>query len=64
MQTDPRRYDYRISWSEDDQEFVATVEQFPSLSWLDLDQSQALEGCVRLVAEILENSVNTDEVPD
>ena len=27
-------YTYRVEWSEDDQEFVGTVAEFPSLSYL------------------------------
>lgn len=28
-------YTYRVSWSEEDAEFVATCAEFPGLSWLD-----------------------------
>ena len=38
MQTDTRpdvsHYTYRVSWSADDAEYVATCAEFPSLSWL------------------------------
>ena len=37
------RYTYRVFWSEDDQEFVATCLEFPSLSGLSKDQMQALK---------------------
>ena len=29
------RYTYRITWSEEDQEYVGLCVEFPSLSWLD-----------------------------
>ena len=29
------KYTYQTAWSEEDGEFVATVLEFPSLSWLD-----------------------------
>jgi hypothetical protein len=41
---------YRISFSLEDQEWVGTCEQFPSLSWLSRDPIMALEG-IRKVSE-------------
>jgi hypothetical protein len=31
------QYRYSVQWSPEDQEFVATVLEFPFLSWLDED---------------------------
>jgi hypothetical protein len=31
---DPTHYTYRVAWSVEDGEHVATVAEFPSLSWL------------------------------
>ena len=45
------RYTYRVQWSEEDQEFVATCAEFPYLSWLEGTQGEALNGIVRLVRE-------------
>lgn len=28
------RYTYRVTWSEDDQEYLGLCAEFPSLSWL------------------------------
>jgi predicted RNase H-like HicB family nuclease len=42
-------YTYRVSWSEEDQEFVATCTEFPALSWLDAAPEQALGGIRKLV---------------
>ena len=28
------RYSYRITWSEDDREYVGLCTEFPSLSWV------------------------------
>jgi hypothetical protein len=28
------RYTYRVTWSEDDSEYVGLCAEFPSLSWL------------------------------
>jgi hypothetical protein len=34
------RYPYRVTWSEDDQEYVGLCAEFPSLSWLDKHQNR------------------------
>lgn len=51
--TDTKHYTYRVSWSAEDGEFVATVVEFPSLSWLHPDQSEALRGLVELVEKVV-----------
>jgi hypothetical protein len=43
---------YAVRWSEQDDAYVATVAQFPSLSYLDEDASEALAGIKRVVAEV------------
>ena len=39
---------YHVTWSAEDQEFVATCSEFPSLSWLASTPSEALAGLLRL----------------
>ena len=46
-------FTYRVSWSEDDGEFVGTCAEFPSLSHLDADQDAALRGIRGLVADVV-----------
>ncbi|AGF72447.1 type II toxin-antitoxin system HicB family antitoxin [Corynebacterium halotolerans] len=58
---DANRYTYQVSWSEEDQEHVATVLEFPSLSWLAQDRQEAENGLVDLVAEILDDMEKTGE---
>ena len=48
---DVSHYAYRVTWSDEDGEFVATCAEFPSLSWLADSQAAALQGLVDLVAE-------------
>ncbi|MHA7291569.1 type II toxin-antitoxin system HicB family antitoxin [Arthrobacter sp. MDT3-24] len=48
------QYRYSVQWSQEDEEFVATVLEFPSLSWLDEDQFEALRGLERLVSDVIE----------
>ncbi len=54
-------YTYRVSWSPEDQEYVATVAEMPSLSWLDADQEAAFRGIRRLVADVLEDMAASGE---
>ena len=58
-------YTYRVTWSPDDQEFVATCAEFPSLSWLEPDDIDALRGIKKLVAEVAEDMrANGEAVPE
>lgn len=47
-------------------EYVATVAEFPSLSWLEEDSPEsALKGLQRLVADVVQDMRNTGEpVPE
>jgi hypothetical protein len=45
------RYSYRVTWSEDDHEFVGLCAEFQSLSWLAKAPGAALRGIRNLVAE-------------
>jgi predicted HicB family RNase H-like nuclease len=61
---DVRRYSYRVQWSPEDDEYVATVLEFPSLSWLDQDQTKSLEGLVAVVTGVVDDLIATgEEVP-
>ena len=63
--TDIQRYTYRVSWSGEDNEFVATVVEFPSLSWLHPEQGEALSGLVELVEQVVADLETADEsVPE
>jgi hypothetical protein len=55
------QYRYSVQWSPEDQEFVATVLEFPSLSWLDEDQFEALRGVERLVSDVIEELTQSGE---
>jgi predicted HicB family RNase H-like nuclease len=59
------QYRYSVQWSPEDQEFVATVLEFPSLSWLDEDQFEALRGIERLVSDVIDElSQSGEPVPE
>jgi predicted RNase H-like HicB family nuclease len=46
-------YTYRVDWSPEDGEYVATVAEFGSLSHLDSDSDRALAGIRRLVGDVV-----------
>ena len=48
---DVSHYTYRVTWSSEDDEFVAACVEFPSLSWLASSQVEALTGLDALIAE-------------
>jgi len=59
------KYTYRITWSEEDQEFVGRCIEFPSLTWLSGGGLEAHRGIRKLVAEtIREMHENGEEVPE
>ena len=46
-------YTYRVTWSEEDNEYVGLCVEFPSLSWLSKTPESALEGIRNVVSEIV-----------
>ncbi len=57
-------YTYRVTWSEDDQEYLGLCAEFPSLSWLDQTPESALKGIREIVASIIKDMKNTgEEIP-
>lgn len=59
------RYTYRVTWSEDDNEYVGLCAEFPSLSWLSGTPEGALRGIRRLVAEVVTDmKANGETVPE
>jgi len=57
------RYTYRISWSEDDREYVGLCAEFPSLSWLAKSPEDALQGIRKTVAEAVSDMQRNGETP-
>ena len=49
------RYTYRVTWSEEDKEYVGLCAEFPSLSWLASGPEAALRGVRSLVAGVVED---------
>ncbi|GAB3697856.1 type II toxin-antitoxin system HicB family antitoxin [Mariniluteicoccus flavus] len=62
---DITHYGYRVTWSAEDQEFVATCLEMPSLSWLADTQEGALSGLRDLVGEVVDDLTRAGEsVPE
>lgn len=59
------RYTYRVTWSEEDKEYVGLCAEFPSLSWLARTPEAALKGIRKLVADVVRDMrENGEPVPD
>jgi predicted HicB family RNase H-like nuclease len=54
-------YTYRVTWSEEDQEYVGLCAEFPSLSWLAGSQEAALKGIRSVVASAVADMHKTGE---
>lgn len=63
--TDSALFTFRVTWSPEDDEFVATVVEFPSLSWLASTPEDALSGLRRLLDEVIADLETAgEEVPE
>jgi len=49
------KYTYRVTWSEEDAEYVGLCAEFPSLSWLAQTLEAALKGVCNIVHEAVAN---------
>ena len=59
------RYTYRVTWDEDDGEYVGLCAEFPSLSWLAKTPEAALKGIRKVVADVVEDMKRSGEkVPE
>ena len=59
------KYTYRITWSEDDAEYVGLCAEFPSLSWLAKTPEAALKGVCKLVSDVVvDMQRNGEAVPE
>jgi len=56
-------YSYRVTWLEEDKEYVGLCAEFPSLSWLANNPEAALKGIRQLVADVVEDMKASGEEP-
>ncbi|MCI5218367.1 MAG: toxin-antitoxin system HicB family antitoxin [Candidatus Electrothrix sp. LOE2] len=58
-------YTYRVTWSEDDNEYVGLCSEFPSISWLAKTPESALQGIRNVVAEVVQDMLaNNESIPE
>jgi predicted HicB family RNase H-like nuclease len=59
------RFTYRVTWSEEDNEYVGQCVEFPSLSWLEPLPEEALKGIRAVVAQVVADlQVGGEPVPE
>ena len=59
------RYTYRVTWSEEDGEYIGLCAEFSSLSWLASEPEAALHGIRQVVADVVADLRKNDEpVPE
>lgn len=63
-QVNAAHYAYRVVWSAEDGEYVATCLEFPSLSWLAESRNAAIDGLEALLDDVLADMrAQGEEVP-
>ncbi|MBW1649450.1 MAG: type II toxin-antitoxin system HicB family antitoxin [Deltaproteobacteria bacterium] len=56
---------YRITWSQEDNEYVGLCAEFPSISWLAKTQEEALKGIQNIVSDIIyDMEKNKEKIPE
>jgi predicted HicB family RNase H-like nuclease len=58
---DVSHYTYRVTWSAEDDEFLATCAEFPSLSRLASSQVGALRGLEKLLQDVIADMTEQGE---
>lgn len=65
MSKEVDRYTYRVTWSEEDSEYVGLCAELPSLSWLENSPEKALLGIRKLAKEtVTDLKRNQEPVPE
>ena len=58
-------YTYRVTWSEEDGEYIGLCAEFPSLSWLASEPEAALQGIRQVVADVVVDlQANGEPIPE
>jgi len=61
MKTSKDKYTYRVTWSEEDGEFVGLCAEFQGLSWLAGTPETALKGIRKVVNDVIEDMTKRRE---
>lgn len=58
-------YTYRVTWSQEDGEYLGLCVEFPSLSWLASTPEEALSGIRNVTAEVVADmQLNGEAIPE
>jgi predicted HicB family RNase H-like nuclease len=58
-------YAYRVTWSEEDSEYIGLCAEFPSLSWLASEPEATLQGIRQVVADVVVDlQANGEPIPE
>jgi predicted RNase H-like HicB family nuclease len=58
-------YTYRVTWSEEDGEYLGLCAEFSSLSWLASEPEEALQGIRQIVTKVVADlQASGEPVPD
>jgi predicted HicB family RNase H-like nuclease len=58
-------YTYRVTWSEEDNEYVGLCAEFPGMSWLDKTHENALRGIRTAISDVVDDMRKSGEhVPE
>ena len=64
MTSETDKYTYRVTWSEEDGEFVGLCAEFSSLSWLAASPQAALQGIRSVVSDCTKDMIeNNEDIP-
>lgn len=55
------KYTYRVTWSDEDNEYLGLCIEFPSLSWLASSPELALKGIRRIVGDVIKDMKESNE---
>ena len=59
------RFTYRVTWSEEDNEYVGLCAEFPSLSWLEATPEEALKSIRAVVRKVVADlKRNEESIPE
>lgn len=65
MRTAKDKYTYRVTWSEEDGEYVGLCAEFPGLSWLAATPEAALKGIRKVVNDVIDDMTKRrEEIPE
>ena len=62
MISETDKFTYRVTWSEEDGEFVGICAEFPSLSWLAVSPDEALKGIRSVIYDCVQDMKKNGEV--